>query len=181
MFLASEFCTQQAQRMFAISRDSALFIGSAGSGYATGAFAAAFEWVKVQRGASVAKAAGASFQRRLSIMNGAGLRNGAFDACFFGCEYQARHRLGLPPALSYALAAALAVTVDFPLDVAVKRLMAAPASDQPPRGGALVLMVELIRERRWLVFTGLGAKACEFALSYGVTGFSSTYVQRLLS
>ena len=180
MFLISEMFTQQAQRSFSLSRDTALFIGSAGSGYCTGALAAAFEWIKVQRGTAAKAAGAANYRRRLCIMHGAGLRNGVFDSCFFGIEHQARHRLGLPPTLSYALAAAAAVTLDFPLDVAVKRLMAAPATESPPAGGALRLMAHLLRERRLLVFAGLGAKACEFALSYGVTGFASTYVQRAL-
>ena len=183
MFLISEFCTQSAQQTFSLSRDAALFVGSAGSGYMTGTLAATFEWRKVQGGtAALASAVATSpaLSRRLSVMHGAGLRNAVFDSTFFGCEYQARHRLGLPATLSYALAAALAVTFDFPIDVAVKRMMAAPMAEPPPRGGALGLMSRLLLERRWLVFAGLGAKACEFALSYGVTGFASSYVIALL-
>ena len=184
MFLISEVCTQQAQRTLSLSRDTALFVGSAGSGYMTGMLAASFEWRKVQRGTAAlaaSLAASPTLSRRLSVMHGAGLRNAVFDSTFFGCEHQARHRLGLPATLSYALAAALAVTFDFPIDVAVKRIMAAPMGEPPPRGGAPGLMARLLHERRWLVFAGLGAKACEFALSYGVTGFASSYVRQALS
>ena len=78
------------------------------------------------------------------------------------------------------VAAAAALTLDFPIDVAVKRAMAAPA-DAPVAGGVLRTTVNLIRDRRLLVFTGLSAKVCEFATSYGVTGWASTHVNRALS
>jgi hypothetical protein len=38
----------------------------------------------------------------------------------------------------------------------------------------------LLRERRAAIFTGLGAKCVEFAVSYGATGATSTYVMRAL-
>ena len=79
-------------------------------------------------GAQAAAAQPVSAARRLHIRHGAGLRNGLFDMTFFGVENLARGA-GLPPALSYAAAAALAVTLDFPLDAAVKRAMAAPMCD----------------------------------------------------
>ena len=113
-------------------------------------------------------------------MHGAGLRNALFDSTFFGVEHQARTRLGLPPALSYGCAAATAVAIDFPLDVAVKRMMATPIHEPAPSGGALGLVLTLCRERRLLIFTGLGVKSIEFGISYGVTGFSSTYVQQAI-
>lgn len=184
MFLISELCTQQAQHALSLSREKALFVGSACSGYLTGFGASLFEWQKVQRGAASAIAATARsspiLSRRVSIMHGAGLRNAVFDSTFFGSEYQARTRLGLPPAVSYGCAAALAVTIDYPLDVAVKNLMAAPVHEPAPPGGALGLLASIVRDRRLLIFAGLGAKCAEFALSYGVTGWSSTYVRSAL-
>jgi hypothetical protein len=182
MFLVSELFTQQTQQTFGLSRDTALFVGSAGSGYVTGSVAATFEWIKVQRGvlAAHAGAAAVASRRRASVMHGAGMRNAVFDATFFGSEHAARHRLGLPHALSYGLAAVLAVSVDFPLDVAVKRLMASPRHEPPPRGGPLALMWGLLREQRSGAFRGLTAKAAEFCTSYAVTGWASTYVLRVL-
>ena len=49
MFLASEACTQLCMRFSGLERQKALFIGSFGSGYLTGFFAASAEWAKVQR------------------------------------------------------------------------------------------------------------------------------------
>ena len=50
MFLASELSTQTVQSATGLSRDSAVFFGSAISGYITGAAAAPAEWQKVQPG-----------------------------------------------------------------------------------------------------------------------------------
>ena len=126
MFLVSEAATQAVQQASGTSRDRAVAIGSACSGYVTGVCAAPAEWAKVQRG--VHGAAGASIlaaRGGLTRLHGAGLRNALFDSTFFSTEHAGRQR-GLPPWLSYALAAAAAVVADYPLDVAVKRSMAAP-------------------------------------------------------
>lgn len=182
MFLASELSTQGVQQFTGMERTRALFVGSAMSGYCTGFFAAGFEWSKVQGGmlASASLSSTVSARRRLLVRHGAGLRNGVFDATFFGSEYAARQQWGCSPALSYGAAAALAVTLDFPLDVAVKQMMAAPPHEVPARG-PLGATVALLRERRLRIFAGLGAKACEFAMSYSVTGACSTHVTRWLS
>ena len=190
MFLASEFCTQQVQHGLGIERDRAVFVGSAMSGYVTGFLAAGFEWAKVQGGvgkaATGAHAAGgggaaALSARRLTVRHGAGLRNAIFDATFFGCEHTARHHWGWTPALSYGAAAALAVTLDFPLDAAVKQSMAAAPHAPVERGGPLGATWRLLRARGLGAFAGLSAKACEFAISYAVTGACSTHVTRLLT
>ena len=181
MFLVSEACTQQAQRTLGIGREKAVFVGSALSGYVTGSAAAIFEWRKVQRGAAGSSGSlrTATLRTRLSIINGAGMRNSVFDSIFFGSEYAARQQLGLPAAASYACAAVFAMTVDFPLDSAVKGMMAAKP-DEAARGGALASTWRLVRERRLGIFNGLRAKACEFAVSYAVTGFTASYVLRAL-
>lgn len=181
MFLASELFTQQVQNTFAMERNRAIFVGSAMSGYATGFIAAGFEWSKVQGGVgkSSSSSSVASASRRLTVRHGAGLRNGVFDATFFGCEHSAQ-RLGWAPAFSYGAAAALAVALDFPLDAAVKQSMAAPPHE-PTTSGPLTATWRLLRDRRLGVFAGFAAKVCEFATSYAVTGACSTYVTRLFS
>ena len=185
MFLASEFFTQSVERHIGLARDRALFVGSAMSGYVTGFVAAGFEWVKVRGGVGVAmpsstsKSASISWSRRLAVHHGAGIRNGIFDATFFGCEHAARHHGGLPPAVSYGAAAALAVALDYPVDAVVKRSMAAPPSE--PARWPLHETFRSLRTRGLGVFAGLGAKACEFFISYAVTGACSTHVTRLLT
>jgi len=178
MFLLSEASTQLVQLSTGWSRDRAIFFGSACSGYLTGLCAAPAEWAKVQRGTA---AAGGNLrlmlQRRGAVhrLHGAGLRNAVFDSTFFVTEHAARTQLGAPSALSFGGAAALAVAIDFPLDAAVKGSMAAGPEKlvQPP----LAATMALLRERRANVFLGLTAKACEFAVSYAVTGQCSAVVR----
>ena len=182
MFLAAEASTQLVEAATGMSRECAVWIGSFCSGYVTGLFAAPAEWAKVQQGMATARTVslrhsilGAGARHRL---HGAGLRNALFDSTFFATEHAAATH-GAPPALSFGGAAALAVVVDFPLDATVKRSMAAPpgASVRPP----LVAMWALLREHRFGVFLGLGAKAAEFATSYAVTGQCSPYISSWLA
>lgn len=184
MFLASELATQLCMQHGGLERDHALFVGSFASGYATGFLAAPAEWSKVRRGVGAGSGGGGSSALgrigrpgALKRLHGAGCRNGVFDSVFFGCEHALRSA-GLPPEASYAVAAALAVTIDFPIDVAVKRAMAAPA------GADVRWPVEsawrLLRTRGLGTFTGLRVKACEFGVSYCVTGACSRHVAALL-
>ena len=189
MFLASELCTQLCMEHAGMSRDRALFAGSFLSGYITGFVAAPAEWAKVQRGARTTSSAsggggsgggggggGLPFAHHLRQpaalrrFHGAGLRNGVFDSTFFGCEHALRE-IGLPPELSFAAAAALAMTVDFPIDVAVKRSMAVP----PGRDvrWPVAATVRLLRANGLATFAGINLKACEYAVSYFVTGACS--------
>ena len=109
MFLLAEACTQLTQRASGLPREQALFVGAAGSGYATGALAAPAEWAKVRAGAGARAATAAASLRQLRPRaHAAGLRNALFDSTFFGVEHALRTRAGLPPGASYALAAALA-------------------------------------------------------------------------
>lgn len=174
MFLASEVGTQCCETGLGLSHEKALVIGSLSSGYVTGFLAASFEWAKVQR--SLGAAVGAvSAKHRTAICHGAGLRNAVFDAAFFGTEHFAR-RWGLPPEASYAIGAVAAITLDYPLDVALKRNMAAPTKSTVPRVGAALLAFRLLRDRGpRLVFAGLGVKSCEFGVSYACTGYVSTF------
>ena len=93
----------------------------------TGFIAAPAEWAKVQRGVARNSAAtparlllGHHTTWKMRRFHAAGLRSALFDSTFFGTEISLRTQTCLPPSLSYALAAALAVVVDFPLDAAVK-------------------------------------------------------------
>ena len=185
-----QVCTQGVQQSVGASRDTAVFIGSGCSGYATGFFAAPAEWAKVQRGTSTST--GTSSMRtilRASLtsphgrtrLHFAGCRNALFDATFFASEHAARSKAGAPPALSYGCAAALAVVIDYPLDAAVKRAMAVPPSGTLSERKMLSATWALLRERRAGIFTGLLAKVCEFAISYAVTGYCSSHVVRWLS
>lgn len=223
MFLASEVSTQAVQVLTGLSREYAIFVGSACSGYITGFCAAPAEWTKVQpwhhrilcwrqpeplmiiyqpltirhvslvtpssqvqRGASGSSAgvnAVLGARSRLARLHGAGTRNAVFDATFFATENMAQ-KSGLPPAMSYAMGAALAVVLDFPLDAAVKRSMAAGLDDVTAGGmsdGAWRATARLLVERRLTVFNGLCAKVAEFAISYAVTGQCAAVLTQLCS
>ena len=62
-------------------------------------------------------------------------------------EHAGRTRAELPPWLSYACAAVAAVVLDYPVDVAVKRSMAAPPEE--PVAGPLLATARLLRTHRW--------------------------------
>ena len=182
MFLVSELCTQVVQSRLTPNRDVAVFLGSAASGYITGFCAAPAEWAKVQRGLGGGVAqdvlrAGSS-RHSAARLHGAGCRNALFDATFFATEHAARNKAGAPPALSYGCAAALAVVVDFPLDVTVKRWMAMPPAQQLGTLSPLHATWTLLRHRGAATFTGLSAKVCEFAISYAVTGYCSRFLSK---
>jgi hypothetical protein len=182
MFLASEASTQCVMAT-GVRRERAVFLGSLGSGYLTGFCAASAEWVKVQRACGVAgpRSIGVLGMLRrpggVQRLHGAGLRNACFDSIFFGSENWLRGFL--PPGLSYGFAAALAVALDYPLDAAVKRLMAAPP--EASVRGPLAETWALVRCRGWGAFNGLRAKGVEFFVSYCVTGLCSTHVVRAVS
>ena len=183
MFLLAEACTQLTQRASGLPREQALFVGAAGSGYATGALAAPAEWAKVRAGAGARAATAAASLRQLRPRaHAAGLRNALFDSTFFGVEHALRTRAGLPSGASYALAAALAVTLDFPLDVAVKRMMAEPLGAAADAGSssAVAAVARLFRERGVrATFRGLVPKAAEFTVSYAITGACSATAAKL--
>ena len=101
---------------------------------------------------------------------------GAERALEVGTEHVARRYGNLPPEATYALGAVAAITLDFPLDVALKRNMAAPPTSPVPRVGATLLAFRLLRDRGFrVVFAGLGVKSCEFGVSYACTGYVSTF------
>ena len=113
MFLASELSTQTVQYSTGLNGACAL-CGLGDERLCDRFLAASFEWAKVQGGVrAVSSTTGSTVNpsRRMLIRHGAGLRNGLFDSTFFGCEHLMRNELGMPAAVSYGAAAALAVTI----------------------------------------------------------------------
>ena len=184
MFLLAEMCTQIVQTL-GLSRSQACFVGCFCSGFMTGSVAALPEYRKVlqsQRvhaegistvGAVVRSAAASGQSGSLLIrMRSAGLRNAIFDSIFFGAQHTLSSSFASGP--SYALAAALAVTLDYSVDVVVKRMMVVPPQEalRPLTQTWLQLFhghVGIFRACA-RIHAGLSAKAVEFAVSYFITG-----------
>ena len=184
MFLLAELCTQ-AYQTAGLSRTQACFVGCFCSGFITGSAAALPEYRKVLQSQcvcgegtstvqAVMRAAVASGQTRsiLIRMRSAGLRNAIFDSIFFGAQHTLSSHLASGP--SYACAAALAVTLDYSVDVVVKRMMVVP-----PQQALRPLMqswLQLFRGHASVfhacasIHAGLSAKAVEFSVSYFITG-----------
>ncbi len=115
-------------------------------------------------------------------MNGAGVRNAIFDSVFFGSQQLAleKGRGTLSPGAAYGLAAGLAVTIDYVIDVAVKRSMSmGPTQDVVGvwRGAWNLLTREGLKAS----YRGLSVKSAEFIVSYFITGTCSVYVYRLVN
>ena len=155
MFLFSELFTRAAMRHGGLDRGTACFVGSAGSGYATGAVAAIAEYRKVltSQGVPVRSISGnghskgggetrawryADITRHwrshgrqlLKRAHGAGTRNAIFDSTFFGLQHMLSERHGVSPGASYALAAGTAVAVDYSVDMSLKRMMVVPPDER---------------------------------------------------
>eukprot|EP00413_Alexandrium_margalefii_P026496 CAMPEP_0204557620 /NCGR_PEP_ID=MMETSP0661-20131031/30452_1 /ASSEMBLY_ACC=CAM_ASM_000606 /TAXON_ID=109239 /ORGANISM="Alexandrium margalefi, Strain AMGDE01CS-322" /LENGTH=286 /DNA_ID=CAMNT_0051564755 /DNA_START=52 /DNA_END=912 /DNA_ORIENTATION=- len=182
MFLISELSSQLVEVSTGASRTTALFVGSFASGLFTGSVASLAEYSKVLRSQRIC-AEGPAAIVRLALSSGqavplarrmrsAGLRNGIFDSTFFGTQHLISGALG--SGWSYACAAAAAVTLDYSVDVAVKRMMVVP-----PQASVDPLGLSLRRLFRGhssplravsSVYAGLSAKSVEFAVSYFVTG-----------
>jgi hypothetical protein len=129
---------------------------------------------------------GSTLQHLRRRMNAAGTRNGIFDSAFFGTQNLLQHHYSYSPTASYTLAAATAVVVDYSVDMTVKRMMVVPPSEPVLR--LLPTMFGLVNARRdgffksvVMVHRGLSAKVCEFAVSYGVVGFSTVYVMAAMN
>ena len=184
MFLLAELCTQSVQSL-GLTRTQACFVGCFCSGFITGSAAALPEYRKVLQSQRI-RAEGISTVRSVvrtaascgrgkelvARMRSAGLRNAIFDSVFFGAQHTLSSHLSNGP--SYALAAALAVTLDYSVDVVVKRMMVIPPQ-QPLR--PLTQMWRQLFQGHGSIFhacasvhAGLSAKAAEFAVSYFITG-----------
>ncbi len=157
MFFCSAVGTQLCASWLGLSPTAAAFTGSALSGYFTGTMAALAEWRKVltgqrlgganKSGRALVREAVEALGRPVGIMSvgrrlhAAGVRNGIFDAVFFGTRQALQPGTGksggpgsgagtgaLSNAGAYGLAAATAVVVDYAVDVAAKRRFALPPS-----------------------------------------------------
>jgi hypothetical protein len=93
-------------------------------------------------------------------MRCAGLRNAIFDCTFFGVEHGIRARYDVPHAVSFALAAATAICMDYPVDVAVKRSMAQPCQALVHHG-PVVATIRILRTEGFRVFRGLSCKGAD--------------------
>jgi len=195
MFLLSELSTQIVQGTTGLSRTHACFVGSFSSGFCTGTFASLAEYRKVLRSQQVcmdgagsvnavirtafSSGEGLSLLRR---MRSAGLRNGIFDSTFFGTQNVLSSHMS--SGWSYACAAATAVTLDYSVDVCVKRMMVVPPNR--PVKPLLPILRSLIAGQKSIftavatIHAGLSAKAVEFSCSYFVTGTVGVYAASLL-
>mmetsp|Transcript_41229 Transcript_41229/g.114597 ORF Transcript_41229/g.114597 Transcript_41229/m.114597 type:complete len:305 (-) Transcript_41229:71-985(-) len=181
MFLTSEMCSQIVEASTGTSVTTSKFVGSFGSGFLTGGLASLCEYRKVLNSQRVGARGADSIMTivRLAIVGGqavslarrmrtAGIRNGIFDSTFFGTQHMLSDLV--PSGASYAFAAATAVTIDYSVDVVVKRMM-------------LILPQFSVEPlwRSWLqlfyghpsllhaiasVHSGLSAKAVEFSVSH---------------
>lgn len=201
MFLAAETGIQMCERWLLMDRTTASFAGAAMSGYLTGGLAASSEWRKVvlsqrsRRGAGgvggvggVGSPAGSflvaawrsgNLGSALKRLNAAGTRNSIFDATFFGVSHLLTERTELSPGACFALAAASAVVLDYPVDVATKRMMWR-RPEEALDGGVWRTSYRLLSSAGAGVYRGLGTKTGEFAISYAITGALSVHVMRVL-
>ena len=114
-------------------------------------------------------------------MHGAGTRNAIFDSIFFGTQHclaiQRQNYEFLSPGLTYGVAAAVAVTVDYIVDVAVKRnMMITPLKRVD---GIIVVCTRMIKQIGLrAIYRGLNVKGLEFLVSYFITGYFSVYVYK---
>lgn len=186
MFLASELATQTVESI-GVERQRALWIGSFCSGYVTGCVAALSECAKVQsrtqpcrvRDLVRKRLAAGDRQSVWRLMQAAALRNAVFDAIFFGVQHGLAEDLGWSSSISYATAAAVALTLDYPLDVMVKRHMAGTG---PIGKGAVASTMALLMDHGWRkLYRGWSVKVLEFATSYCVTGAVAPIVARGLT
>lgn len=170
----------------------ATFFGSSISGYLTGFLAAPREWVKILSQRSLLESNGSRTNNPLTqcLKNGnlwsvfqrchaAGVRNGIFDSLFFGlryslADYRQRHqeqvessfllRWILSSGSIYGISAVSAATLDYVIDVSVKRLMIRPPSPEA-LPGLWSTCQNLIASQGMRVYRGLGVKVCLLLLS----------------
>ena len=155
MFLAAELAVESVQKYTSVSHTQSYFFGALLSGYATGSAAGVFEYGKVLRSQNVTipssnnhqtasrQSTGWLFLRNilssrqglhglLRRCHGAGVRNAIFDSCFFGTQHLLSEHTGFGTGFTYAIAAAVAMVVDYPVDVTVKRMMMIPPCGRLP-------------------------------------------------
>ena len=197
MFLCSEIATQSCQKYTGLPRETAVILGSFASGYVTGFLASLSEWAKVQRGMMMIPSTAAQPSAPTTVrvwtlvhaarqepqlwrslgrrMRGAAWRNAIFDGTFFGVEHALRERHQQPWSVRMAVAAAVALCLDYPLDVAVKRSFAIPAAEPVPHSPWRATFLAVRREG-FQIYRGLTVKVLEFGVSYSVTGAMAPFI-----
>ena len=191
MFFLSELYTQLVERHTGLSGTEARGVGSVGSGYTTGVLASLAEYRKkllavqactveeasILRIVGTARATGhvPSLLRRA---HAAGACSAAYDGAFFSTQHHLAHERGWAAAPSYGAAAAAAVLGSFFFDTCVARMMVVPPGQRV--AGLLETAASIIRSGGVAAgFRGVGARVCEFGISYTVTGAMSVLVLRL--
>eukprot|EP00397_Hematodinium_sp_SG-2012_P025121 GEMP01026218.1.p1 GENE.GEMP01026218.1~~GEMP01026218.1.p1 ORF type:complete len:269 (+),score=44.45 GEMP01026218.1:163-969(+) len=190
MFLVSELYTQILLNHTSMARTEATFVGSAGSGFTTGALASLAEYRKKLLSQNAVSAHDARWDRLIISakqsgnlssmyrrMRGAGICSAVYDSTFFGTEHFLQHEVGLLPFMSYSLAAATAVVTAFAIDSAVAGMMVIPPNQ--PCKPILSTTQDLLGKGVTRTYRGLIARMMEFACNYAVVGFLSTHVIRL--
>ena len=108
----------------------------------------------------------------------AGACSAAYDGAFFSTQHHLAHERGWAAAPSYGAAAAAAVLGSFFFDTCVARMMVVPPGERV--AGLLETAASIIRSGGVAAgFRGVGARVCEFGISYTVTGAMSVLVLRL--
>lgn len=125
-------------------------------------------------------------------MHAAGVRNAMFDSTFFGVKriledwYIIQDRGGennsfVSIGFAYGIAAVTAVTVDYAVDVSVKRIYATGPESSIPSMGVLRRTMHIVSKDGVRIFRGLGVKSIEFGISYMITGVMSPHIANMIN
>ena len=211
MFLSSSVSIQFFQQYLNFSPTSSAFIGSATSGYITGYIASPWEWQKVlvsQRVPSPVAGKGVfalfieatkchghigGMKCMSKRMHGAGIRNAIFDSTFFGVKHMLEDMkntnnnnskivsLLSSSGYAYGIAAITAVSVDYAIDVSVKRAYGTGPECSIPSMGVIRHTIHIVSKNGLrIIYRGLGIKCVEFGISYMITGMMAPYVTRMM-
>lgn len=194
MFLASSISVQFFEHDLGFGTTSAAFVGSATSGYVTGFIAAPWEWQKVLvsmkvDSPSTGKGSGmllAEAKKHHGVskgllcvgrrMHGAGLRNAIFDSTFFGTKRVLEDWNIMSSGIAYGIAAVIAVTFDYAVDVSVKRTYAIGPEQSIPVMSVAWHTLNIVSNEGRKIFRGVGVKSVEFGISYMITGMMAPYI-----
>ena len=130
-------------------------------------------------------------------MHGAGLRNAIFDSTFFGVKHMLEdtkntnntqhnnsnivYSLLSSGGYAYGIAAITAVSVDYAIDVSVKRTYGTGPECSIPSMGVIRHTIHILSKNGLrIIYRGLGIKCIEFGISYMITGMMAPYVTRAM-
>ena len=129
-------------------------------------------------------------------MHGAGLRNAIFDSTFFGVKHMLEDMknisnnnnnnskivsLSSVSGYAYGIAAITAVSVDYAIDVSVKRTYGTGPECFIPSMGVIRHTIHIVSTNGLrMIYRGLGIKCLEFGISYMITGMMAPYVTRVM-